>query len=92
MGRSIKRSKKRVNKKHIQNPNNKQRRLYLGKNKRHILKTQVVVDKKTRYVICPGVSNGKRPDFRLFKKSKTHIHPETKGDDRYWISRIAEAA
>jgi hypothetical protein len=38
------------------------------------LKTQVVVDKKTRKVICTAFANGKRHDFRLFKESKTHIH------------------
>jgi hypothetical protein len=37
----------------------------------------VVVDKKTRKVICTAFSNGKRHDFRLFKESKTHIHPDT---------------
>lgn len=35
------------------------------------------MDKKTRRVICTAFSNGKRHDFRLFKESKTHIHPET---------------
>ena len=41
------------------------------------MKTQVVVNKKRRKVICTAFSNGKRHDFRLFKESKTHIHPET---------------
>ena len=41
------------------------------------MKTQVVVDKKTRKVICTAFGEGKRHDFRLFKESKTHIHPET---------------
>jgi hypothetical protein len=41
------------------------------------MKTQVVVDKKTRQVICTAFANGKRHDFRLFKESKTHIHPRT---------------
>jgi hypothetical protein len=36
----------------------------------------VVVDKKTRKVICTAFANGKCHDFRLFKESKTHIHPE----------------
>lgn len=40
------------------------------------MKTQVVVDKKTRKVICTSFANGKRHDFRLFKESKTHIHPQ----------------
>lgn len=41
------------------------------------MKTQVVVDKQTRQVICTAFSNGKRHDFRLFKESKTRIHPQT---------------
>jgi len=36
----------------------------------------VLVDKKTRKVICTAFANGKRHDFRLFKESKTNIHPE----------------
>ena len=38
---------------------------------------QVVIDKKTRKVICIAYSNGKKHDFRLYKESKTRIHPET---------------
>jgi len=36
-----------------------------------------VVDKKTRKVICTAFGEGKRHDFKLFKESKTYIHPET---------------
>lgn len=36
-----------------------------------------MVDKKTTKVICTNFSNGKKHDFKLFKESKTHIHPET---------------
>lgn len=36
------------------------------------------MDKKTQAVICTFFANGKRHDFRLFKESKTHIHPNTK--------------
>jgi hypothetical protein len=41
------------------------------------VKAQVVVDKKTRKVICTAFANGKRHDFRLFKESKVHVKPET---------------
>lgn len=34
------------------------------------------MDKKSQKVICTAFSNGKRHDFRLFKESKTHIHPD----------------
>jgi len=36
------------------------------------------VDKKSKKVICTNFSNGKRHDFRLFKESKVHIHPDIK--------------
>lgn len=36
------------------------------------------MDKKTKAVICTAFSNGKRHDFKLFKASKTRIHPEIK--------------
>jgi len=41
------------------------------------MKTQVIADKKTRKVICTAFGVGKRHDFKLFKESKTHIHPDT---------------
>ena len=36
----------------------------------------MVVDKDSKKVICTSFSNGKRHDFRVFKESKTHIHPD----------------
>lgn len=36
-----------------------------------------MVDKKSHKIICTAFCNGKRHDFRLFKESKTHIHPDT---------------
>ena len=56
----------------------KQKYFYSGKKKKHRLKTQVVVDKKGRKIICTHFSNGKRHDFRLFKESGVHIHPSIK--------------
>jgi len=35
------------------------------------------VDKNSRKIICTAFSQGKRHDFRLFKESKTRIHPKT---------------
>jgi hypothetical protein len=74
----VERPKKRrvKNKKRIKNRNNKQKQFYSGKKKKHTLKTQIVVDKKTKQVICTAFSNGKRHDFRLFKESRTKIHPK----------------
>lgn len=36
-----------------------------------------MVDKQSKRIICTAFCNGKRHDFRLFKESKTYIHPET---------------
>lgn len=36
----------------------------------------MAVDKNSKKVICTSFSNGKRHDFRIFKESKTHIHPD----------------
>ena len=33
----------------------------------------MVVDQRTRKIICTAFTNGRRHDFRLFKESKTHI-------------------
>lgn len=38
----------------------------------------MIVDKKSKEVICTSFTNGKRHDFRLFKESGVHIHPEIK--------------
>jgi len=49
------------------------------------MKTQVVVCKKSRKIICIAFSNGKRHDFRLFKESKIRALPATaiKADTGY---------
>ncbi|WP_342637719.1 IS5 family transposase [Orientia tsutsugamushi] len=62
----------------IKRPKKKQKFYYSGKKKRHTLKTQIVVDKKTHQVICTDFSNCKKHDFRLFKKSKILINPKVK--------------
>ena len=36
------------------------------------------MDKKKKKIICTNFSHGKRHDFRLFKESGVHIHPDTK--------------
>jgi IS5 family transposase len=41
------------------------------------LKTQLVVEKSTRRILCLAHDKGRRHDFRLFKTSKVHLHPET---------------
>ena len=56
----------------------KQRRYSSGKKKRHPLKTQLVVEKSTRRILCIAHEKGRRHDFKLFKRSKVRLHPETK--------------
>ena len=56
----------------------KQRKYYSGKKKRHTLKTQLVVDKKTMKTICLRFYNGKKHDFKLFKESGVHAGKDTK--------------
>jgi hypothetical protein len=34
-----------------------------------------VIDKKSQQIICTAFANGKQHDFRLFKESKTRLHP-----------------
>jgi IS5 family transposase len=36
------------------------------------------VEKSTRRILCLAHDKGRRHDFRLFKTSKLHLHPETK--------------
>lgn len=38
----------------------------------------MVIHKKSRKIICTAFANGKRHDFRLFKESKPHLHPQIK--------------
>ena len=61
------------NKKVIKNRNNKQNQFCSGKKKRHPLKTQIVVNKRTGDVICTSFSKGKKDDFKLFKGSKVLV-------------------
>jgi hypothetical protein len=66
-----------MQRKHQSNVQKKQRRFYSGKKKRHTVKTQVIVDKKTQKIICTDFSNGKKHDFNLFKQSKVRFHQKT---------------
>ncbi|MDR3365566.1 MAG: transposase, partial [Prevotellaceae bacterium] len=61
----------------MRTPPKKQRRWYSGKKKRHTMKTQVLVDKKDRRIICTAFAAGKKHDFKLFCESKTHFAKTT---------------
>ena len=64
--------------KKIKNRNNRQKHFYSGRKKRHTIKSQIVVNKKMKEVVCTAFANGKCRDFKLFKRSKIHAHPEIK--------------
>lgn len=64
--------------KHQLKDQKKQKKFYSGKKKRHTLKTQVVIEKKYKKVICTEYTNGKKHDFRLFKESKVRFKENTK--------------
>ena len=41
------------------------------------MKTQIVMDNRSKKIICTAYGNGKKHDFRLYKESNTHINPQT---------------
>jgi hypothetical protein len=51
---------------------------YSGKKKRHTQKTQIVVDKTSRKILCSDFDKGRRHDFKLFKDSKVYLTEESK--------------
>lgn len=61
----------------IERPKKRQRQFYSGKKKRHTLKTQLVVDPKTKAVICTTFAAGKEHNFHWFKRSKVKLKKET---------------
>ncbi len=46
--------------------------------RRDTLKSQVMVDKKSKAVICTNFSNGKKPAFKLFKEGQIRWTKETR--------------
>lgn len=62
----------------IERPKKGQKRFYSGKKKRHTLKSQLVVDPKTKAIICTKFAIGKEHDFHLFKRSRVKLRKETK--------------
>jgi len=51
--------------------------LLLGQEKRHTLKTQLVIDKATGTIICLAHAAGRRHDFRVLKDSGVRLHSDT---------------
>lgn len=61
----------------IERPQRGQRQFYSGKQKRHTLKCQVLIDQQTGEVLCLFFGKGSRHDFKLFQASGVHLHPDT---------------
>jgi hypothetical protein len=59
----------------IERPKNRQRRYYSGKKKRHTVKFQVIIDRKTETILCIEMYNGKAHDLTIFKET-TRLHPD----------------
>ena len=58
------------------NRNNRQKRYYSGKKKRHTIKTQIVLDAQTSKIISVQSGRGREHDFKLFKRSSLPIHQD----------------
>ncbi len=54
-----------------------QKRHYSGKQKCHTVKSQVLVNKKTKEIICIVVRKGKVHDFRIWKESQIDLREKT---------------
>lgn len=69
----------------IERPKKKQKQTYSGKKKQHTLKCQVIIDRDTLEIICLHFGHGRIHDFKLFKASGIHVHPDTGmlGDSGY---------
>lgn len=58
------------------NAQKKQKAYYSGKKKRHTVKSQVVINGRTRQVICTQHGRGTTHDFALYKESKLNFNEE----------------
>ncbi len=57
----------------IERPTKGQKGFYSGKSKKHVLKTQVIIELKTRTIMALRHGKGRNHDFKLFKKSKINF-------------------
>ncbi len=62
----------------IERPIKGQKGFYSGKHKKHTLKTQVIIELKTKKIMCLRHGKGKIHDFKLFKKSKVKLAKTSK--------------
>lgn len=61
----------------IERPKHGQKRFYSGKQKRHTLKSQLIIDLATLEIRCVVNGEGRKHDYKLFVESKIHFHPDT---------------
>ena len=61
----------------IERPKHGQKRFYSGKQKRHTLKSQLIIDLTTLEIRCVVNGSGRKHDYRLFVDSKVRFHPDT---------------
>lgn len=53
----------------IERPKKRQKQFYSGKQKEHTLKTQVIIEQKSKKIICLVHEKGRVHDFKVFKNS-----------------------
>lgn len=63
----------------IERPKHGQKRFYSGKQKRHTLKSQLIIDLTTQEIRCIVNGSGRKHDYKLFLfiESKVRFHSET---------------
>lgn len=64
--------------KHQFNAQKRQKQFYSGKKKKHTIKTQVIIEQKTKKIIATSFSIDKIHNYTLFKESKIAILKNTK--------------
>jgi len=57
----------------IEKPIENQKNYYSGKQKEHTLKTQIIVDLKSKKIICLASGKGRVHDFKLFQNSGVRV-------------------
>ena len=60
----------------IERPQKKQKNYYSGKQKRHTIKSQIVVDLNTKLIVCIAYRKGNQHDFKIWKNSQTNSKKE----------------
>ena len=57
----------------IEKPKENQKNYYSGKQKEHTLKTQLIIDLKSKKIICIASGKGRVHDFKLFQNSGVRV-------------------